>query len=94
MTAENQKYFDQRWDHLQKIPALIKFISYEPALGPLQLPSRWTAAGLADIGRGKWWRGSPRKAPVDSGCNCGLPSIMASLCFTSSGAYIGIIPSS
>jgi protein gp37 len=37
MTAENQTYFDQRWTHLQNIPALIKFISYEPALGPLQL---------------------------------------------------------
>jgi protein gp37 len=37
-TAENQTYFDQRWKHLQNIPALIKFISYEPALGPLRLP--------------------------------------------------------
>jgi protein gp37 len=38
MTAENQTYFDQRWKHLQNIPAVIKFISYEPALGPLRLP--------------------------------------------------------
>jgi protein gp37 len=38
MTAENQTYFDQRWKHLQNIPAMIKFISYEPALGPLRLP--------------------------------------------------------
>jgi protein gp37 len=38
MTAENQTYFDQRWRHLQAIPATIKFISYEPALGPLRLP--------------------------------------------------------
>jgi protein gp37 len=38
MTAEDQPHFDQRWNHLQKIPALIKFISYEPALGPLRLP--------------------------------------------------------
>jgi protein gp37 len=37
-TTENQTYFDQRWKHLQNIPALIKFISYEPALGPLRLP--------------------------------------------------------
>jgi protein gp37 len=38
VTAENQTYFDQRWKHLQNIPAVIKFISYEPALGPLRLP--------------------------------------------------------
>jgi protein gp37 len=38
VTAENQPYFDQRWRCLQKIPAVIKFISYEPALGPLRLP--------------------------------------------------------
>jgi protein gp37 len=37
VTAENQTYFDQRWKRLQNIPALIKFISYEPALGPLRL---------------------------------------------------------
>ena len=39
VTAENQTYFDQRWKHLQNIPAVIKFISYEPALGPLRLPT-------------------------------------------------------
>ena len=38
VTAENQTYFDQRWKILQDIPAWIKFISYEPALGPLRLP--------------------------------------------------------
>jgi protein gp37 len=39
MTAEDQPHFDQRWKHLHKIPASIKFISYEPALGPLRLPT-------------------------------------------------------
>jgi protein gp37 len=38
VTAENQMFFDQRWKLLQNIPAAIKFISYEPALGPLRLP--------------------------------------------------------
>ena len=38
VTAENQTYFDQRWKYLQNIPAVIKFISYEPALGRLRLP--------------------------------------------------------
>jgi protein gp37 len=38
VTAEDQTYFEQRWDVLQKIPAAIRFISYEPAIGPLRLP--------------------------------------------------------
>ena len=38
VTAENQTYFDSRWGILQRIPALVKFISYEPALGRLRLP--------------------------------------------------------
>ena len=38
VTAESQMYFDQRWPYLQNIPAVIKFISYEPAIGPLRLP--------------------------------------------------------
>jgi protein gp37 len=37
-TAEDQAWFDGRWGILQRVPARIKFISYEPALGPLQLP--------------------------------------------------------
>ena len=39
VSAENQLWFDWRWKFLQKIPAVIKFISYEPALGPLKLPN-------------------------------------------------------
>ena len=38
VTAESQTYFDQRWPYLQNIPAIIKFVSYEPAIGPLRLP--------------------------------------------------------
>lgn len=40
ITAENQKYYDQRWEILQNIPSRIKFVSYEPALGPLRLQKR------------------------------------------------------
>lgn len=39
ITAEDQIRFDQRWPHLQAIPAVIRFVSYEPAIGPLRLPS-------------------------------------------------------
>ena len=42
VTAENQFYFDQRWPIIEAIPAALKFISYEPALGPLQLPKKGT----------------------------------------------------
>jgi protein gp37 len=34
-TCEDQKHFDRRWPILCKIPAAVRFISYEPALGPL-----------------------------------------------------------
>jgi protein gp37 len=36
-TAEDQEWFDHRWPILNKIPAVVHFISYEPALGPLKL---------------------------------------------------------
>lgn len=37
-TAEDQKHYDLRWPILRDAPAArVKFISYEPALGPLQL---------------------------------------------------------
>jgi len=36
-TAEDQARFDQRWSILEQIPATVRFISYEPAVGPLRL---------------------------------------------------------
>jgi protein gp37 len=38
ITAEDQSRFNQRWPILQPIPAVVKFVSYEPAIGPLRLP--------------------------------------------------------
>jgi protein gp37 len=35
ITAENQEEYDRRWPHLAAVPAHVRFISYEPALGPL-----------------------------------------------------------
>lgn len=40
VTAENQEWFNRRWRILQRIPSRIKFISYEPAIGPLRLPDQ------------------------------------------------------
>jgi protein gp37 len=34
-SCENQKYFDIRYPILAAIPAVVRFISYEPALGPI-----------------------------------------------------------
>src|SRR5262245_16004918 len=35
-TCEDQEHFDKRWSYLSRINAT-RFISYEPALGPLKL---------------------------------------------------------
>ena len=50
-TMEDQRCFDERWLHLRQIPSVVRFISYEPALGPLILPEsvrcqlHWLIAG-------------------------------------------------
>ena len=36
-TAEDQKAYDRRWPILQDVPARLRFVSYEPAIGPLSL---------------------------------------------------------
>lgn len=45
VTAENQEQFDLRWPYLRDTPAEIIYISYEPALGPLVLPSDFLERG-------------------------------------------------
>ena len=37
ITAEDQEAYDTRWPVLACVPAAVRFISYEPALGPLLL---------------------------------------------------------
>ena len=36
-SAENQEEYDRRWPVLASVPAAVRFISYEPALGPLSI---------------------------------------------------------
>lgn len=36
-TAEDQVRFDQRWPVLSRVAAVVRFISYEPAIGPVRL---------------------------------------------------------
>jgi protein gp37 len=38
ITAENEMYYRQRWPILAKVPAAVRFVSYEPAVGPLGNP--------------------------------------------------------
>ena len=43
VTAEDQAAYDRRWLILSEIPAVVQFISYEPALGPLNLTCQYNA---------------------------------------------------
>lgn len=36
-TCEDQAAYDRRWPILHKIPAVVRFISYEPAIGPIDI---------------------------------------------------------
>lgn len=40
-SVENQEYADKRIPVLLEIPAVVRFISYEPALGPITLSEAW-----------------------------------------------------
>jgi len=41
-SAGNQENFDKRWPIVREIPAVVRFCSYEPALGPITLPADTT----------------------------------------------------
>jgi protein gp37 len=52
ITTEDQEHYNKRWPILARIPAAVRFISYEPALGPLDLDQNgafltpdWVIAG-------------------------------------------------
>jgi protein gp37 len=64
-TAENQEQLEIRWRSLRAIEAVVRFISYEPALAPLTLPTDvppdWIIAGGESGGgarppRPEWFR--------------------------------------
>lgn len=58
VSVEDQSNYDKRWGIVNHIPAAKRFVSYEPALGPLRAASRgtptpdWVIAG-AETGPGK-----------------------------------------
>jgi protein gp37 len=43
VTCEDQQHYNRRWPILSEIPAPVQFISYEPALAPLNLMSQYPA---------------------------------------------------
>ena len=46
-SAEDQEHFERRWPILAAIPAAVRFISYEPMLGPLRIQP-WHGPGHLD----------------------------------------------
>jgi len=59
VSVENQQYADERIPLLLQIPAAVRFVSYEPALGPVDFGA-WASVGGDDHGRdsraGDVWR--------------------------------------
>ena len=48
-TCEDQQRADERLPHLLRVPAVVRFVSYEPALGPVDF-SPWLPPVFPDIG--------------------------------------------
>lgn len=52
-SVENQKYADERIPLLSQTPAAVRYVSYEPALGPVELGQHFFLPGESyDTGRG------------------------------------------
>lgn len=49
VSAENQETYDERWPVLLEVPAVVHFVSYEPAVGSLDI--RQTEAARVGCGR-------------------------------------------
>ncbi|MCY3933541.1 MAG: DUF5131 family protein [Acidobacteria bacterium] len=50
ISAEDQNHYDLRWPILAAVPAAIRFISYEPALGPISMKDHSTYPDLSIYG--------------------------------------------
>lgn len=55
VSVENQQYADERIPHLLAAPAAKRFVSYEPALGPLDFGSASARAPFWNLGPGGSW---------------------------------------
>jgi len=58
ITGENQKEYDRRWPLLARIPAVVRFVSYEPALTPLKISREalpdWIICGGESGPKARW----------------------------------------
>jgi protein gp37 len=61
MTAENQQEYDRRWPQLAAVPATVRFVSYEPALGPLMISKNKVRPDWVIFGG----ESGPGRRPVD-----------------------------
>ena len=73
-TCEDQAAYDKRWPILRRVPARVRFISYEPALGPLDIRRHdempdWLICGGES---GKGYRPMPEEWADDIRFDCGL----------------------
>lgn len=78
ITCENQAAYDKRWPILRGISAKVRFISYEPAIGPLELHADdgqhpdWIICG-GESGPG--YRDMPEKWASDLRAECGVARV-------------------
>lgn len=76
-TCEDQAAYDRRWPILRDIPAKVRFISYEPAIGPLRLgmgscqPDWVICGGESGVG----YRDMPWEWAADVGGDCALRGV-------------------
>lgn len=75
-TAEDQAAYERRWPILREVPAVVHFISYEPAIGPLRLIGGhhpdWLICG-GESGRG--YRDMPAQWVEDIQYDCEVAEV-------------------
>jgi protein gp37 len=63
VSVEDQETADERIPHLLRTPAAVRFVSYEPALGPVDF-RKWFDEGL-ECNYCEMWRGTEAEAKLD-----------------------------
>jgi protein gp37 len=67
VSTEDQKNFDERVPYLLNTPAAVRGISYEPALGPIDISQSGGQVGMGDLRRREWERSTERSARMAAG---------------------------
>lgn len=66
ISAEDQKTFDERWPKLRETPAVIRFLSAEPLLGPIDATNSCNGFEFSDALRGRKWHDADHGANADT----------------------------